>query len=242
MGITSWIERTRMKRHEGFTLVELLVAMAISAIVMTAIYSAYYSQQKSFLVQDQIAAAQQNLRAGMYMMEREIRMAGYDPRGSAGAGIQTANADSIRFTLDIHDGADNDSDGIIDEDDEAGIGDGTIGDAGEDITYLRLDPDGDGVFSLFRRDGVLGVDQLVAENIDALDFVYRDRDGNVTANTSEIRSVQITMVARTDRQDPGYSDGKNYMNQQGTEVLAQQNDPFRRKILTAEIKCRNMGL
>ena len=40
---------------QGFTLIELLVAMVISLIVMTAIYSSYHSQQRSYLVQEQVA-------------------------------------------------------------------------------------------------------------------------------------------------------------------------------------------
>ena len=68
---------------------------------MTGIYSAYYSQQKSNITQEQVAAMQQELRAAMYIMQREIRMAGCDPIGSAGAGIQTPNTNSITFTLDI---------------------------------------------------------------------------------------------------------------------------------------------
>ncbi len=35
----------------------------------------------------------------MYIMEREIRMAGHDPNGDSGAGILTPNASSIRIAL-----------------------------------------------------------------------------------------------------------------------------------------------
>ncbi|TET85157.1 MAG: prepilin-type N-terminal cleavage/methylation domain-containing protein [Desulfobacteraceae bacterium] len=232
----------KMRNEKGFTLVELLVAMTVGGIVMAGISMAYRSQQKSALVQDQVCAMQQNLRASMQLMEREIRMAGYDPAGSAGSGIQTANATSIRITLDIHDGADNDADGIVDEFDEAGNGDGDTNDINEDITYLRLDPDGDGVFDLFRRDAAVAGDQPIAENIDALDFVYLDEDGNVTATLTEMRSVQITVVARTDRRDRGYTDTAIYTNQQGATVFGPGGDNFRRKRLTAEVKCRNLGL
>jgi len=232
----------KMRNEKGFTLVELLVAMTVGGIVMAGISMAYRSQQRSALVQDQVCAMQQNLRASMQLMEREIRMAGYDPAGTAGSGIQTANTNSIRITLDIHDGADNDTDGIVDEFDEAGNGDGDTNDINEDITYLRLDPDGDGVFDLFRRDAAVAGDQPIAENIDAIDFIYLDEDGNVTATLTEMRSVQITVVARTDRRVRGYTDTAIYTNQQGATVFGPGGDNFRRKRLTAEVKCRNLGL
>lgn len=231
-----------MKHDNGFSLVELLIAMAIFGVVAGAVYSVYHTQQKSYLAQQEIVAMQQQLRAAMQLMEREIRMAGYGLNDGAGSGIQAANSDSIRFAMDIHDGSDNDADGIIDEFDEMGNGDGDTDDTGEDITYLRADPDGDGVFDLFRRDASAGADQLLSTGVDALDIVYLDEAGSVTADLKKIRSVQVTMVVRTTRPDRGYKDRTIYINQQGNVVLPQQNDSFRRKLLTCEIKGRNLAL
>ena len=232
-------------KEQGFTLVEIMVAMAISGIVMSGIYTVYYSQQKSYMAQEQVVAMQQNLRAAMFYMEREIRRAGCDPTQDANAGIQDIGWDadenrytSIRFTLDIHDGVDNDGDGSVDESDEEGNVDGDTDDTNEDITYSLADNDGDGDSDL-ERNG-----DLIAENIDVLDFVYLDDDSppKVTANIDEIRSVQITIVSRTGRAAPGYTDTASYANQQGTVILAAQNDNFRRRRLTTSIRCRNLGL
>jgi len=230
-----------LTKQSGFTLIELLVAMTISLVVMAAIYYTYTSQQRTFVVQDQVAAMQQNLRASLHAIKQEIRVAGCDPLGSAGAGIVTASNSSVRFTMDIHDGIDNDGDAQIDEYNEAGNGDGDLNDINEDITYLILDPDGDGHSDLYKRDASLGTDSCVAENIDALDLVYLDSDGNPTANLSEIRSVQISIVARTNHRMPsGYKDDTTYLNQQGTAILGPQNDPFRRKQLGLAVECRNL--
>ncbi len=203
--------------HYGFTLTELLVAMGISGIVMASTYSVYHSHQKSYLAQEQVVAMQQNLRAARYFMEREIRMAGYDPTQSAAAGIATANGNSIRVTLDITE-------------------DGDTGDADEDITYCLSDSDGDGDNDLERNSN------LIAENVDALDFVYLDQDGNPTATISQIRSVEVTIVARTGRGDPGYTNTTAYYNQQDlvNPILAAQNDNLRRRRLTTTIKFRNL--
>ena len=231
-----------LNNKKAFTLIELLVALAISGVVMTGIYSAYYSQQKSYITQEQVAAMQQELRAAMYIMQREIRMAGCDPIGSAGAGIQTPNTNSITFTLDItggeSDGKDNDNDGSVDEGDERRFSDGFCDDTNENITYSLYTADG--IQKLGRDTG--GGNQPVAENIDALDFVYLDSNGTPTATISDIRSVQITMVARAGKGDPGYTNNTSYKNQQGTTIYVALNDNFRRKLSTAEVECRNLGL
>jgi type IV pilus assembly protein PilW len=223
-----------MKNQNGFTLIEILIALAITGVVMAGIYSTYASQQKAYIAQEQVAAMQQNLRAAMYYMVREIRMAGCDPTETSDAGIVVANKNSIQFTLDI--------------DDDTGTGDpdGDTGDANEDITYSLDDNDDDGDNDLERNN------HLVAENIDAIDFVYLDEDGDQLpydgagniASVPDIRSVQITIVARAGRSDRGFVNAVAYYNQQDlvNPILAAQNDNFRRTRLTTEVKCRNLGL
>lgn len=63
--------------NQGFTLIELIIAMAISLVVMSAIFFTFKSQQDSYVVQTQVSATQQNIRAAMYMITRDLQMAGY---------------------------------------------------------------------------------------------------------------------------------------------------------------------
>ena len=77
---------------QGFTLVELMVAMAISLVVMGAIFLTFKSQQDSYIIQAQITATQQNLRSAMYMLTRDIQMAGY-----------YTNFDGNQYTMDWDD-------------------------------------------------------------------------------------------------------------------------------------------
>jgi prepilin-type N-terminal cleavage/methylation domain-containing protein len=67
------------KRHnnQGFTLTELLVAMAIATVVLSAIFLTFKSQQDSYVVQSQVAMTQQNVRGAMQLISRDIQMAGY---------------------------------------------------------------------------------------------------------------------------------------------------------------------
>ena len=73
------------KRHNkwscdrGFSLVELVVAMAISLVVMAGVYKVYVTQQDTYLLQEQVAEMQQNARVAKYVLTKDIRMVGYNP-------------------------------------------------------------------------------------------------------------------------------------------------------------------
>ena len=69
-----------MKRlnSEGVTLIELLVALVICAMVAAGIYQVFISQSKSYTVQDQVTEVQQSVRSAMEILLRDLRMAGYD--------------------------------------------------------------------------------------------------------------------------------------------------------------------
>ena len=94
---------------------------------------------------------------------------------------------------------------------------------------------------------------MVAQNIDAVDFVYLDGSsppnvlnpggGDVpAAKINQIRSVEITIVARTSDPLLPSKNSKAYLNQRGTKILLPQNDNVSRRRLTTWIKCRNLGI
>jgi type IV pilus assembly protein PilW len=68
----------------GFTLIEMMIAMAAGLVVLIGIYSAYQNHQRSHVTQQLVVDMQQNARAAMALMKREIRMAGYDPAATDG--------------------------------------------------------------------------------------------------------------------------------------------------------------
>ena len=65
-----------LKRLGGFSLVEVVVSMAILGMIVTAGLSLYLSQQKQWVVQEQVADAQQNVRVAMDELTMNIRLAG----------------------------------------------------------------------------------------------------------------------------------------------------------------------
>jgi prepilin-type N-terminal cleavage/methylation domain-containing protein len=67
------------RSSKGLSLVELLVALVVSSILMAAVYRTFISQQKTYVVQEQVVDMQQNVRVAIGRMMREIRMAGFGP-------------------------------------------------------------------------------------------------------------------------------------------------------------------
>ncbi len=128
--------------------------------------------------------------------------------------------------------------------------DGDVDDANEDITYTLYDPlfdDPDHDTAISRISGATGTNQALVENVDALNFVYIDGDGNVMTtpvpipNLPEIFAVQVTIVAKMDREDPSFTDKTIYRNQQDEVILdkAANPDHFRRRMVSSTIKLRN---
>jgi type IV pilus assembly protein PilW len=170
----------------------------------------------------------------MYIMQREIRMAGHDPTGLTDASILVADDAELQFQID-----------------DNGDGDFIDGGGNDLMEQIRYAMTGGGALGRQLWNGPL---TPLAENIDAINFVYLDGADppNVlatpVADRSEIRSVQITIVARSGQNLPGFfyrqTDDRIYRNQQGTIILDMSAAPdnFRRQLLTAEVKCRNLGL
>ena len=76
----NWKTITDQNRHntKGMTLIELLVAMVICAMVVAGIYRVFIAQSKAYTVQDQVVEVQQSVRSAMEILLRDLRVAGYD--------------------------------------------------------------------------------------------------------------------------------------------------------------------
>jgi prepilin-type N-terminal cleavage/methylation domain-containing protein len=76
----NWKTITDQNRRniKGITLIELLVAMVICAMVVAGIYRVFIAQSKAYTVQDQVLEVQQSVRSAMEILLRDLRVAGYD--------------------------------------------------------------------------------------------------------------------------------------------------------------------
>lgn len=164
-------------KNNGFTLLELMIAMAISSIVVTGIVTSYNMQVKTKVTQEVIVEAQQNLRAAMYVMTRDIRMAGYDPSGTGNFGIANISDKNgfsqVEFTIDLNE------DGTVDN--------GPFPVPRETISYYIYPstiPEIIGLPCLGRKEGSNNV-QSLAQGIQALGLAYAfDDDGDGQLDTS----------------------------------------------------------
>lgn len=89
-----------LKSKKGVTIIELLVALVISALLVAAIYRTFIGQQRTYIVQEQVVDMQQNVRAAINRMMSEIRMAGFGNVDLASGvngftNVITPNANSI---------------------------------------------------------------------------------------------------------------------------------------------------
>jgi prepilin-type N-terminal cleavage/methylation domain-containing protein len=73
----------RPSGERGVTLTELAVAMAIFGVVMAAVLLAWSAAQQAYFVGAEAAEHQQNLRAAIDFMVRELRATGRDATGCA---------------------------------------------------------------------------------------------------------------------------------------------------------------
>ena len=183
----------------GFTLVELLIAMAITGIILGTVVSTFITQRKTYALQEQITEMMQNARAAMETMTREIRMAGYHTIGAAFDGI-TYNAAQLQIRADLN-------------------SDGDTTDTDENITYSH-----DAANLQIIRNEVAGAgNQPLVDRIQNFTFNYLDKDGNPTIISADIRQVRITITARTPKPDPKYAANGGYRTYTLTSVITPRN-------------------
>ncbi|MBD3257789.1 hypothetical protein GF377_05095 [candidate division GN15 bacterium] len=82
----------------GNSLVEILIALALTGIITTAVLGLYYRQHSNYMVQENVTAVQQNARATIGEITRQLRMAGYEVPAGVPA-LVAANTDPDTITI-----------------------------------------------------------------------------------------------------------------------------------------------
>lgn len=95
------MSQRRQPHRSGFTLVEMMVAVGILSIVVAGVMQSFVVQNRAYTVVDQTTESQQNLRAIAYMLERDLRMAGYRvPEGAVACGIDKTDGPDTLYVSD----------------------------------------------------------------------------------------------------------------------------------------------
>jgi len=121
-----------LNSRSGFTLIEMLVSMLLTGIMVTSVFEFYVSMHNQTMVQDEISELQQNSRACIVEITKNLRVAGFKIGTHAPYLINgdslyvfyndTQPVDTILYYLSAH--PDNDLQGTYAEDDETGEGAG----------------------------------------------------------------------------------------------------------------------
>jgi len=218
-------EVLQVMNSRGFSLIELIVAMATGLVIMGAIYAVTEMGQRTSVAVERKVVAQQDARAALDIMALEIGMASCNPTfgsniwvdgpstGTCGniainqtyRGIQEATANSITVEMDIRGAAAGSSP------------DGDVNDANEIIRYnydtanqyitRKTGCGGAATAFLGAQTGnsrkVRVVNQAAGINL----FTYYDGNdvqipyANLPARIPDIRRIKITLVVDTEAKD-----------------------------------------
>lgn len=178
-------ERHTVGRQAGFTMVDILVGLAMASVVLVAIISLFTTVGRSYTIQNVAADVQQVTRAGIELMAQNIRMAGLDPFGGAGAEIKEFTADKIHFSLDRCD--------VPIGSEGCGFPDGDVDDKSENVTYQWVPAERTLKQVLYEGTASAHTETLI-ENVSNLQFTYLDNDDGAAATAADIRTVIITMT------------------------------------------------
>jgi prepilin-type N-terminal cleavage/methylation domain-containing protein len=226
------------KRQNGFNIIEVMIAVAVSSVLIVAVYQTFHSQQQSYTVQNEAAAMEQSLRGGLYLLTKELRSAGYNPAQETTTNFRFVTSfpapnnlfvvdyavdhSTVAFTLDTN------SNGFIDPN------------GNEQIAYRFNNAQ-----KTLERFNDTQADptkkwEIVASNIDAVYFAYFDQNKNITTDPADIEYIEISLLARTGKQDSKYTNTHVYASKEGVNLCPSCiGDHYHRRLLTTTIQIRN---
>jgi prepilin-type N-terminal cleavage/methylation domain-containing protein len=212
-----------MKDIRGFTLAEVLVALTIGMILMSAIYLAVNMGQRTSSVLERKVTAHQDVKFALELMAIEIGMASYDSTATAdiwmnpatcmvaasaadqaNRGIQVATANTLTVEMDLNDN---------------GIIDGTPNNANEIISYVYVPAQqyitrstncggGQPFLGDTAASGRPRTVRVINSTLNIPVFRYYDGAGDPIAAGSlpgaipTVRRIEITLAVETDQIDP----------------------------------------
>ena len=170
----------QLKRRDGFTLVEVLIAATLTTIVLGMALTMYISQQRNFLVGNEYIDIHQDARLAMDWLANDIRW-GIAVESSYG-GYSTSNSCIVLKVPSIDSSGD-------------------VVDINSDFDYIIYRLAGSNPASLKRRvypkTGVSSrpsEDRLIAENIGSLTFSYGGTGLSSIGDLTTVTEIESSLV------------------------------------------------
>jgi prepilin-type N-terminal cleavage/methylation domain-containing protein len=176
---------SKTKNSQGFSLIELLIVIAILGVILTGIYSLFMSANKSQISQDLEVEMQQNARSAMDFIVRELRnMMPLTPLSNClenTSNTCATSGDKIQFT------------------------------SMTDTTYSRTFSwsSTDNILR-FLNPSISPVREKLADNITAISFTPFDANNISTTSLDSVQRIDITLTARTSMIDPNTNGYRYY--------------------------------
>jgi type IV pilus assembly protein PilW len=163
----------RQRRPAGYSLVDLLVALAIAGGVMAATLTLLHLGLRAWLWWASRVEAQQSARYALERMASELREAGYDPTGAGIAPVVIADSTRVAFQRDFN-------------------GNGVVDPTRERVTYLLRAGE-----TILQRDAGGGA-QPVINGVRAFRLTYLDREGAETTDPAAVVAIRIRVEVGDD--------------------------------------------
>jgi type IV pilus assembly protein PilW len=180
---------------------ELVVSIGIGMVILGGIAGTFMTQTRFYNAQEQVNEMQQNARAAMDLVSREIKLAGYKPTGTTLTGV-TYNASALRIRADLD-------------------GDGTINDSSDEHLIYAFNS---GTKQITRTYGATGsTPQVITNNASAFTFTYLDASGVATTTEANIRQIGLSIIAQTSKPDPNFSTNNGYRTYALSTVITPPN-------------------
>jgi type IV pilus assembly protein PilW len=210
------MKRVENNKQHGFTLVELLITLAVSGIILGVVVQVMFSNQQVVKKIDEVNKMRSEARSAMYVIEDHIRLAGFDPEKSlvSSGSVLSAAHGFFEFVMKkVED---------IEQDDDVRIGLSKAGDCG----YSSC-TDFDGIAESGSSSLVVN-SQNTADNVVAVRFAYAfDNDGDGLLDTQN-----HNIIWAVDSNGDGYLDLELDTDHNGT--IDNSDDPLQK--LDPEVK------
>lgn len=169
-----------------------MVAIAILGVVMAAVAGVFFRSSRLYTTQNVAASLQQEVRAAVEFMAREMRMTGYDPQKTGDFDLEVTDATRIRFSSDLN------ASGTIDDGNDPSLSTTPAFPNCERLTfrYSAGTNSAQIICGTQPPQTLIGGTDPRVSKVTSLNFQYLGANGTPTSVTAAIRAVVITLTAQ----------------------------------------------